>query len=271
MTDHDDQLGTIRYCARGCKRTLQDKTRVPVRATTGNLCRSCTEHLQDWLAEIPERYALLPTYLLPTADLDRNPESQATKRPTAPVPVRLAALDLLDDRLGHRTIDRDGWIDTIPGDERRGTIGTLLAIANEIREVRGSDRLTNSHVITEAGYIRDGIPVLAASTGIVDIYAELRTLHRQLGDAIGQYPPRPVGECPEIPDGLTHDEQTCSCEHHQTGDDCEDDCFTTWNKANACGGPLLPMKLGGVVCVTCSHKWDETLLRWLGRNLEAAS
>lgn len=262
-----DEAGDIRYCVNGCMRTIDNgRARTPARATTGNLCRSCIDRLDRWLTEIPERYALLPEYLLPTADLDANPEAKATKRPTAPVPVRLAALDLLDERLGRK------WLATVAADERRGTIGTLLAIANEIRAARASERVRDSYVVTEADYVRGGLAVLAHSDGVADAYSELRTLHRELGDAVGQYPPRPVGACFLVDQDLPHTSDTCPCDcAHDPGmladPDREHDCRDQWQEANQCRGPLLPIETG-VVCVTCGAKWNHLQLRLLGANLE---
>jgi hypothetical protein len=186
------------------------------------------------LTEIPERYALVPDYLLPSADLDANPESKATKRPTAPIPVRLGALDLLDTRLGRK------WLGTEPTSDRRGTLGVLMAIANEIRTDRGSKARTDSTVIHESDTIRGQLDWLAAQEWVEDSYQELRTLHRELGDAVGVYPTKPVGICYLMP--------------------LED--------LVECGGPLLPTH-SGVRCLRCGAEWGHEKLRTLGMALEA--
>lgn len=224
----------LTYCVRGCTRTNANQEREPKFADVGLLCHSCLNRLEKWLTEIPERFALLPEFLTPTTDLESNPEAANPKRTNSPAPLRVAALDLLDDRLGRR------WQATEPTQDRRGAIGTLLAIANEIRTSRGSARLTNSHVLTEADYIRHALDLLAHSPGIAEIHDELRILHRELGDAVGIYPPKPVGTC-QIPDD---------------------------NDA-PCGGPLLP-NAGGVSCPRCDNHWDHNTLRFLGRTLEEA-
>lgn len=223
---------TIRYCINGCHRRNTDGEREPIRATIGHLCGPCVGRLEKWLTEIPERYALLPDYLLPSADMDANPESKATKRPVAPAPVRVAALDLLDTRLGRK------WQGTEPTTDRRGALGTLLAIGNQIREHRGSPAKPDSHVLTEADYIRLSVDTLATSEGIKDTYNEIRILHRELGDAVGQYPPKPVGTCYVIPEGET----------------------------NECGGPLMP-NYGGVYCPRCGTRWGHDELRRVGMAL----
>jgi hypothetical protein len=221
----------LTYCIRGCTRTNSDGNREPVHASTGNLCRSCLGRLDKWLREIPDRYTEVPTYLEPTTDLDKNPESKTTKRTTAPVPVRLDALDLLDTRRIRR------WQGLVPTEDRRGTLGTLLAIANELRSMRGIRPALNGVVWGEAEYIRLGIDRLACSDGIADTYEEVRILHRQLGDAIGDYPPKPIADC------------------------------TIDTEEGPCGGPILPNVAGGVYCPRCGTRWDINALRLLGLTL----
>jgi hypothetical protein len=216
------------HCANGCTRITTAGDREPTPAKAGRLCNTCADRLQRWLTEIPERYALVPQYLLPSADLDANPESKATKRPQAPTPLRLGALDLLDTRLGRK------WQGTEPTTDRRGVLGTLLAIANEIRTSRGSKPRTTSSVLHEADTIRGQLNWLTGQPFIIDIYTEIRILHRELGDAIGEYPPRPVGTCYVL-----------------TGD------------LEECGGPLMPVT-DGVRCPRCGAHWNHDQLRRVG-------
>jgi hypothetical protein len=224
------------HCARGCSRINTDGNREPVLANHGRLCSTCANKIDKWLTEIPERYALVPQLLLTSTDLDTNPETKATKRPTPPVPLRLAALDLLDTRLGRK------WQGTEPTPDRRGTLGVLLAIANEIREANGSRRRDTSTVIHEADTIRGQLRWLTTQEWVTDAYEELHHLHRELGDAIGVYPPKPVGTCYVIPKDSTDDEE--------------------------CGGPLLPTHTG-VKCPRCGTTWQHDELRRLGMALEA--
>jgi hypothetical protein len=257
----------ITYCENGCTRVVKGE-REKVHAHTGRLCRGCIDKLEDWLIQIPERYAQLPEYLLPSADLDGNPESKATKRPVAPAPLRLAALDLLDTRRGRK------WLGTEPTDDRRGALGTLLAIANEVRLSRGSEAQADGYVITEADTIRLGLSQLVGIEGISDIFKEIKALHRDLGAAVGQYPPRSVGKCYLPPAHLIHDRETCACAHHQGATDCDltlegdTDCNGYWAQDHACRGPLLPI-MTGVVCVRCDAKWTHNELRLLGLSLPA--
>lgn len=222
------------HCVRGCSRINADGNREPVLANHGRLCSHCASKLEQWLIEIPDRYALVPQFLLPSADLDASPETKHTKRPTAPVPVRLAALDLLDTRLGRK------WQGTEPTPDRRGTLGVLLAIANEIREDNGSRRRATSTVIHEADTIRGQLDWLTRQEWVTDAYEELRILHRELGDATGQHPARPVGTCGRIRP----------------------------NTDQPCGGNIYPTDEGGAKCRRCNASWDYDRLRFLGTLLE---
>lgn len=227
MSDVD----TITYCANGCTRINRAKQREPIHADRGNLCRTCYQRLDEWLDAIPERYARVADYLLPTADLDKNPETKATKRANAPAPIRLAALDLLDQRRGRK------WRGLVPADDRRGALGTLHANANLIRTQRNMRPEPHPHVMGEADLLRAHLEWLAGVSHINEIHDEIRTLHRQLGDAIGEYPPKPIGQCDLIVD------------------DTE------------CGGPIYPSH-AGVRCIRCRATWGHATMQLLGLRLD---
>lgn len=219
-------------CINGCTRKNTAGNREVAPAKHGLLCGGCYDRLETWLREIPERFALVPEYLTQGVPLDPNPGSKATKRTVAPAPLRVAALDLLDTRKGRK------WQGTEPTDDRRGAIGTLLAIANEIRALRGSPIKNDSHVLGEADYIRHSLDTLATQEWVIESYTEIKTLHRDLGDAVGIFPPRPVATCNVVDPNST--------DPHE------------------CGGPLYPTKSGGIHCARCGETWDTTDLRRLG-------
>lgn len=221
------------FCIRGCTRRDRHEADCegdcpgcePRTTEHGHLCRGCIDQLERWLKEIPDRYALLPQYLTPQAERDQSPESKHTKRPQAPTPVRLDVIDLLDTRLGRK------WLGTEPTEDRRGTIGTLLAIANELRTKPRHD----SNVFHEAGFLLESVHKLAELDHVADVYDELRILHRELGDAVGQHPPRPVGRCGVV---------------KKTGE--------------ICGGNIYPTDTGGAKCRGCGADWTYENLRFLG-------
>lgn len=222
--------GTISYCANGCTRKGSDGERHPRHAALGNLCNTCADNLDKWLREIPDRYAIADGFLNPTVDRDANPETKATKRANAPVPIRLEVLDLLDTRRGRM------WLGLVPTIDRRGTLGTLLAIGNELRAIRGAKPRLNSTVVAEADYLRVGIDKLATITEVSDLYDEIKNLHRALGEAIGEHPPRPVAKCT-----ITND---------------TDD--------KPCGGPIFAGRDGGAYCARCRADWNANTLALLG-------
>lgn len=219
-------------CINGCTRKNASGNREASAAKHGHLCGGCFDRLNTWLAEIPERFALVPEFLTQGTKLEDNPGSSSVKRTVAAAPLRVAALDLLDTRKGRK------WQGTEPTDDRRGAIGTLLAIANELRGLRGSPIKNDSHVLGEADYIRHSLDLLVQQESIFDTYKEIRTLHRELGDAVGVFPPRPVATCKVV-------------------DPNSDD-------PHECGGPLYPTKAGGIHCARCGETWDTVDLRRLG-------
>jgi hypothetical protein len=198
------------------------------------LCAHCEDQLTRWLKEIPNHYALLPTFLQ-HGTTDSNPDSKATKRSEAAAPMRLEIIDLLDTRLGRK------WQGLAVTDDRRGTLGTLLAITGEIHDGRNLTGEQPTNVTAACNYITRHMLWLITQEWVGDTYSELRKLHRSLSDAVGIYRPKPVGKCHVIPE------------------DAEEPC----------GGPLMASPYGGVRCPRCESTWDATHLRQLGLAITA--
>jgi hypothetical protein len=215
---------TITYCANGCRTNGHPtQTTAPDR-----ICRSCDNRLHGWLADIPDNYALLPRFL-EHGTTERNPESVATKRAFAPAPMRLEIIDLLDTRLGRI------WNGTAPASDRRGTIGTLQAHVEHLATDRNLTNIPYPLTVVGACKLLQRHRIwLIRQDWIEDLYAELKTLHRQLSDAVGDYRRPPVGHC--------------HVEHN----------------AGTCGGLLFANTYGGVRCAKCGAVWDADHLRLLG-------
>lgn len=196
------------------------------------LCPRCEDQFTRWLKEIPEHYALLPTFL-EHGTTDRNPDSKATKRSEAAAPMRLEIIDLLDMRLGRK------WQGLDVTDDRRGTLGTLLAITSEIHDGRNLTGEQPTNVTAACTYISRHMLWLTEQDWIGDTFAEIKALHRSLSDAVGIYRPKPVGTCHVVPE---HVEEPC-------------------------GGPLMASPYGGVRCPRCEATWDADHLRVLGAAL----
>ncbi len=218
-------------CLNGCHtRPDTDGNRHPVQTEDPSLvCRACEDRLLDWLDDIPTTYLLLPAFIEP-GSVDGNPESKTTKAANPPVPVRLEVLDLLDERHGRR------WQGTAAADDRRGVLGTLESWARMVREERKvATPVDAATVAGEAACLRRHLLWICEQPWVTELYTDIKTLHRDLADAVGDYRPRPVGRC----ENITED-----------GD---------------CGGPLLPSKWAtGVHCVRCGAQWTESDLERLG-------
>jgi hypothetical protein len=214
----------IRYCGTGCKRHGRP-TQIDPPAT---ICRRCENQLRDWLTAIPDLYALLPTFIH-HGTTDRNPDSKATKAANAPAPMRLDIIDLLDTRHARK------WLGTDHTDNQRGTLGTVAGWANTIRDERHLKTPAPTTVAQACDLLATQMLWLIEQPWAHEAHAELKTLHRELSDAIGDYRPRPVGRC------------------HVDNEDGE-----------PCGGPLLANNYGGVHCPRCNSTWDANHLRQLG-------
>lgn len=219
----------IRYCGNNCTKRTADRT---IQVTTNNgatLCDRCTNQIRSWLEKIPDTYTTLPTFALPGA-AEQNPDSKATKRATVAAPIRLDVLDLLDHRLGRK------WLGTATTDDRRGVIGTLWAICSEIIDGRQLTIHPQPTVTQTCEFITRHLEWLIAQDWAKDTHAELKQLHRELNDAIGDYARPPIGRC-----YLDLDDE-----------------------AGPCNGPLFASTYGGVRCARCHAAWDATELRRLG-------
>jgi hypothetical protein len=216
-------------CLTGCRTAPDDDgNRHPVRTEHPSLlCHRCEDRLQTWLERIPEAYADLPMFVQP-GSVDANPESQATKRAHPPVPLRLEVVDLLDQRLGRR------WLGTQPAEDRHGAVGVLETWARLVREERNIDPAGPATVVGEAAFLLRHRLWIVEQPWVDEFYDDIKTLHRAISDAVGDYRPRPVGRC-HVPDGQSD-----------------------------CGGPLMPSPWGGVRCGRCGSTWDAGHLRQLG-------
>lgn len=214
----------LRYCATHCRRNGHP-TQINPPAT---ICQRCEDQIRDWCRNIPDLYALLPTFI-EHGTTDTNPDSKATKAAQAPAPMRLEIIDLLDERRGRR------WQGTEPTDDRRGVFGTVLAWANYIRDERHLATPEPTTVTDACQLLGNHMLWFADQDIAAEAHAELKALHRDLSDAVGNYRPRPVGSC------------------HVTDDNDQ-----------PCGGPLMANQHGGVHCPRCGSTWDANRLRQLG-------
>lgn len=215
----------LAYCATGCTKAGHKTQITPPRT----ICPRCETQIGDWLRKIPDLFALLPRFVQ-HGTTDRNPDSKSTKAANAPAPMRLEIIDLLDNRRGRK------WLGTVTVEGRRGVLGAVVAWANEIRDGRKM-ATPEPHTVTEAcALIGRHLPWVVDQDWADELHAELKSLHRELSDATGDYRPKPVGRCHVVPDDTDQ----------------------------PCGGPLLANPYGGVHCPRCDATWDANELRILG-------
>lgn len=220
---------TIRYCLNRCT-TRSGEQRIPTQVDgRAVLCRSCEDNLEKWLREIPDHYALLPTFALP-GSAEKNPDSGTTKAAFVNPPVRLEVIDLLDSRVGRI------WNGTAPAHDRRGVIGTLVALVEQIVDGRHLTPPATVTVTSACALLQRHRLWLCEQDWAGDAYAELKQLHRDVSNAVGIFRRPPVGRC------------------HVVIDDAE----------KPCGGPLHPNDYGGVRCSRCGEIWNADALRLLG-------
>jgi hypothetical protein len=219
----------IHYCANGCTRRHGDRSDRAQTEGKSQLCTQCEDRLQDWLKKIPDNYALVPLFI-EHGTTDTNPESKATKGATAQAPMRLDAIDLLDTRRGRI------WNGLAPATDRRGVIGVLQPWVDITREGRTLTSITTITVVSACQLLGRHLLWIAEQDWAVELYDDIKKLHRSLADAVGDYRQKPVGHCTLVPDGTD----------------------------KPCGGALFPNKAGGVTCSTCRETWGQDRLRLLG-------
>lgn len=220
----------IRYCLNHCSvMSGEQRIRTQVDAPAV-VCRGCEDKIERWLREIPDHYALLPTFALP-GSAEKNPDSGTTKAAFVNPPVRLEVIDLLDTRLGRI------WSGTAPAHDRRGVIGTLVALVEQLVDERPLTPPKNVTVTSACALLQRHRLWLCEQDWVVDVYTELKQLHRELSNAVGIFRRPPVGRCHLVPEGAEKE----------------------------CGGPLRPNDYGGVRCSRCGNGWSIDELRILGR------
>lgn len=201
-------------CLNGCWAGSGD-ARHPVE-TEGRalLCKPCAKRLDSWLRALPDLYTLLP-HVVEHGTVAGNPENVRAKNPDPPAPMRLEIVDLLDAR------------------GERGVLGVLHSWAELVRDERHDPRPCNtcaharpSHgtdrrhhgcttigckceaweprpvtVTAEISTLLGNLAWATQQDWIGDLYAEIKPLHRQLRDAVGEYRTHPVGTCHARPAG----------------------------------------------------------------------
>lgn len=217
-------------CLNGCHSGSGDARRPVETEGPALICRSCSKRVDSWLRALPDLFTLLPS-VIDHGTVAGNPGNVHAKNPDPPAPMRLEVLDMLDTRHGLRS---DGTTDV------RGVLGLLHSWAERVRDERHLARPDRATVSTEISTLLGHLAWITQQDWVEDLYAEIKTLHRQLRDAVGEYRQRPVGTCHAQPIGA---EETA-----------------------VCGGPLFMDRDGHAVeCSRCGNRQEaDHGLRELG-------
>lgn len=198
-------------CLNGCHSGSGDarrpvETQGPALICTGK--GSCTERLTGWLRAIPDAYALLPA-VVDHGTVAGNPENVRVKNPDPPAPMRLEILDLLDQRAERGALGvLRSWCDLVEDQRhlmrwcdcshaRPSHTGHCTMIGCDCRSF--TERTVT--VYGTVSVLLANLPWATEQDWIGDLYAEIKQLHRQLRDAVGEYRTHPVGTCKAQPPG----------------------------------------------------------------------
>lgn len=255
-------------CANGCHTGSGGEWHPVETEGTNTICAACIERLDTWLRSIPDLYHQLPI-VLEHGTVPADPGTKQTKRPDPPAPMRLEVTDMLDTR---RTVQYDeaGW--PILADNRRGVFGALLAWAAQVRRERNLPRVcldckheavlhralvpfvslcradcacttwtVRSSVYQEGRFLVQHLAWIAGQPWVSDLYDEMRLLHQQLSDAVGERREQPIA-------GGRRDASA--------------GCVALISEA-ICGGPLYRHGTGAETTVRCAKCGDTTTVERL--------
>lgn len=242
-------------CVNGCHTGHGDSRRATETEGDAQLCHRCIKRLDTWLRIIPDAFRWL-LWVKDHGSVAGNPESAHTKRPDAPAPMRLEIIDLLDNRDQRGVLGiAHGWAQLIR-DERRAYPDCSACRHPRSKHVPaifgtpcGGDKncacagytQSAATVAGECAFIGQHLAWVTEQDWVGDLYAELRPLARELGDAVGDYRPAAIGMCL-----------------------AEVDAPGLLTKV-LCGGALYRDQTGhGVHCVQCGDRTDVDTLRRLG-------
>jgi hypothetical protein len=196
-----------------------------------HLCQPCITRINTRLQQILELYATLP-FVTPNGSVpDDIAPHRHIKGDSAPAPVRLSVVALLDPR-NHAT---GHYLSDVPD-----VAGVVNSWAEALCDFRGLAGVSLNGTLFAAVRLLTAHNTAAAAAPWVDDYqAEIDWCWRSLRNVHGLCPPqaRPVGRCPSQ-DGA----------------------------GRLCGGDLWPDKAGtmSVACGRCQRVFGPTYLRHLG-------
>lgn len=226
-------------CVLGCEDADENGNLTPRLAIdAAMICEPCLKRLSKSLTDIRDHYPELRKFLTP-GTTPTDDDIKRTPRPTAPIPVRLAVVDLTDER--HVTT---AYGPLRAAENVRGAVGRLQYWANFTRERRGQRTLPHPTIGTETLLLSAHLPWIAAQSWVSEFATEIYKLRREILDTIGVMRAKPLARC------------TQTINHTVDGH----------TMPEICRGPIFQFKKT-VMCVRCRTVWaSERLAKMSGLN-----
>lgn len=199
-----DYPACIRGCVQPCNcdqcavEDAPSHAPIPREATEGLLCARCAKRIRGWLAEIPDRYAVLDvSEKRPSDDLGIG-KGKRSKATGSPALARLDIVTLQDPRTSatERSINpvtgkRDPWDGSIyiPGE-----MSTWAALLAEEHDIRSRYRTLSE----SCGLLLRWFEKLVASDWVDECYDALRDIMQLLRAVAGESGRRPLCSCINI-------------------------------------------------------------------------
>lgn len=240
MTEASEPRPAQNICMNGCaERNDQDELE-PV-YTSGNytLCDNCIDRLDRYITNIRKNYPRLVAHLMP-GSVEKDPDSKQTKKPVAPLPVRVEVIDLADER--HYLLGG-----SLPIANVRGAVGVIQKWAMTVRtQRRFTHRPQRFTITTELAVLESSWQWVLQQPWTPALMKDMRKLNSHLSNAVGLYRFKPTAWCPTV---------------LQPGDSGNDT-----DKPVACLGPLYTKTRDPllIVCLKCRRKYnrDDTERLW---------
>lgn len=184
-------------CARGCsvfRWRDGERLRVPRGARVGVLCQGCYDRLADMLAEIGDYLAMLDDVRERGVADVHQPGVKLRSVASEQAPLNLAVVTLEDPRTRQRLVEHaDGTVEAVGPVSIAGVLSGWCDLVIEER------RLTEEpHLVAEClAILRRHVDWCASRPWVGDMWAEVDTLHAQLGALVGEPRPEQVGHCPD--------------------------------------------------------------------------
>ncbi|GAA3510131.1 hypothetical protein GCM10022234_00420 [Aeromicrobium panaciterrae] len=229
-----EQITTVpNTCMNGCEERNDEDELEPVYTSDRfTLCDNCIRRLDKYIDNIRKNYPRLVAHLMP-GSVEKDPESKQTKKPVAPLPVRVEVIDLADER--HYLIGG-----SLPIENVRGAVGVIQRWAMTVRtQRRFTTRPKRYTIASELAVLERSWEWVLQQPWTPALMKDMRKLNSELSNAVGLYRFRPTAWCPTV---------------LQPGDAGNES-----TEPVLCEGPLLTLSRDplAIVCLKCRRKYDR--------------